>query len=112
MWVEGHMVSDLRINLLAITKGNGFSTTTQWAFSISNNMTNFNNKTMNTFQNMMNFNNNMVSINNQQHHDEHLQLITIWWTFTTNNNNMMNFDNNTINTFKNMINIKNNIFGL
>jgi hypothetical protein len=51
------MVSDLKINLLVVTKGNGFSTTTQWALSNSNNMTNFKNKTMNTFQNMMNMNN-------------------------------------------------------
>jgi hypothetical protein len=51
------MVSDLRINLFVITKGNDFSTTSQWTLSINNNMTNFNNKTMNKFQNMMNMNN-------------------------------------------------------
>jgi hypothetical protein len=62
---KGHMVSGLRINLLVVTKGNDFSTT-QWTFSINNMMTNFNNKTMNTFQNMMNMNNVLHLFVNEQ----------------------------------------------
>lgn len=52
-------------------------------------MTNFNNKTMNTFQNMMNMNNVLhLFVNEQDEYksqcNEHQQLATTQWTFATN----------------------------